>query len=150
MHGAHGAIVNELLCEICGKNPAVTWKGLTNYCMDCCLSGRIYAYEWAQGVDTANAERSKEKLELQGASSQSVPASGVAPSRAEFGATLNRPSPDHWDKHCRQCGFLLVEIRGRHPDDSRRKVCAQCAVERIEGLASDVCIPQAVTLKSRP
>lgn len=55
---------------------------------------------------------------------------------------------DHWDKHCRACGFALVEIRGRHPDDSRRKVCAQCLVERVEELSQTACIAQAVRMRT--
>lgn len=148
MYVASGAIVSELLCEICGKNPAVTWKGLTNYCMDCCMSGRAYLHAWAEGIDVENAKKFGQSSELQGASSQNVPASGVAPSRAEVGAqvTLKRPEPDHWDKHCPQCGARFVEIRGRYPDDPRRKVCAQCLVERIEDLGRTACVAQAVSV----
>lgn len=47
--------------------------------------------------------------------------------------------PDHWKNNCRACGFKLSEIRGRHPSDPKRKVCAQCAVERVEELSRTVC-----------
>lgn len=33
---------------------------------------------------------------------------------------------------CGICGDLLVEIRGRHPKEPKRKVCPTCTHERME------------------
>ncbi len=33
---------------------------------------------------------------------------------------------------CHVCGGRLVEIRGRHPKDDRRKVCPTCLASRID------------------
>lgn len=30
------------------------------------------------------------------------------------------------------CGFTLVEIRGRYPDETKREVCATCLQEKVE------------------
>jgi len=53
--------MNEL-CEVCEKNPVVTFKGLTNCCLDCCLSGNVYLHEWASGIGRDSAERFRERL----------------------------------------------------------------------------------------
>lgn len=36
------------------------------------------------------------------------------------------------EKHCSVCGTKLTKIRGKHPSDPPRKVCACCLMERIE------------------
>ena len=35
-------------------------------------------------------------------------------------------------EYCNVCGQELTEIRGRHPKEPRRKVCACCATEKLE------------------
>ena len=35
-------------------------------------------------------------------------------------------------EYCNVCGQELTEIRGRYPKEPRRKVCACCAIEKLE------------------
>jgi len=37
-----------------------------------------------------------------------------------------------WTNTCRICGNELVEIRGKYPNQEKRKVCATCTTERLE------------------
>lgn len=48
---------------------------------------------------------------------------------------------------CEVCGGTLVEIRGRHPKESNRKVCPTCAVEIIESILDNCNNRQAYTDK---
>jgi len=35
-------------------------------------------------------------------------------------------------EYCKVCGQELTEIRGRYPKQPKRKVCACCAIEKLE------------------
>lgn len=44
---------------------------------------------------------------------------------------------------CNVCGGAMVMIRGKHPQDNRRKVCPTCVVEKLEDLCGSLCEPVA-------